>query len=211
VDFYAPRHDWRYRDGIDGTMNRLLLILFSVAAASVAVATVRLQSAAREAATARNALADCRLFLADAERQAAAASLGLIGGMSAQPGHPTAHGLTDMESRIRAAGSVAGVAEELTSVEIAEPVGSDDTGVRQTKVFLHFEALSLEALTRFLQHLAGADPDFIAQMIELGPPDGDDEGGRGGATSAPAVDAERWSVDVTLVYRDRSAAQRQPS
>lgn len=188
------------------------LLCLLTAAATAVLSLVRLDGAKDSAAAADLELAACRRVLADPARRAALGDSGAgLADDAASPGGgagPHREGpLRELMTRLGRAGAAAGLSDRLPGIDPAEPSRVAGTGYDETKVFLRFESVTLEELTRFLHHLSAADPNAGAQMIELSPPSVKAAAvGTAPAVGATAAGGERWAADVTLAYLSRAAA-----
>ena len=139
-----------------------------------------------------------------------AQQLGLLGSPTTNP--TSGGGDAGMETSIRQAVTTVGLSDRLRTIEWTKP---SSTGVDEPKEvlgFLHFDNVTLEQLTRFLHHLADADPNSRTQMIELAAPRQDLEQADKISTEVTAPPGvEVWSADVTVAYRVRSTSGRRLS
>lgn len=170
----------------------ILAMLLVAAAVAALAAYVRLESARTGAVAAERDLIASRGDLADLARWGTAR--GGDSRTSASPDDP------DLNRRLRSAAAIAGIADQLTSIEPGQPARLRETAYSETPVYLRLTAVSLRQAIVFLHHLSSADAGIRARTIELAAPE---------ESSGPGpVANERWTGDITLgslTYEPRPA------
>jgi hypothetical protein len=127
-------------------------------------------------------LATCRQQLADLAKWR-----GRSNAASTRPDDPA------LNRSLRSAATIAGVGDELLSIEPGQPSPLRDSDFSETPVYLRMRGLTLRQLVTFLHQLSESNTNVRAKSIELSPPEGQ-------PTPTPAGDAEQWTGDVTLAY-----------
>jgi hypothetical protein len=97
---------------------------------------------------------------------------------------------------LRGAATIAGVADQLVSIEPGQPTPLRDSDFSETPVYLRLRALTLRQLVTFLHQLSTGNAGVRAKAIELSPP----PDSSAAPTSAAGGADEQWTGDVTLAY-----------
>jgi len=165
----------------------LLSLLIVAAVGGVPVAYFWLQSAAKAATAARLDLVSCQHDLTEM-----ADPTNVDGAVAADPADP------EFNRRLRSAATVAGIPDEVVSIEPGVPRRIGETDFDQTLVSLRLNTVTLRQLITFLHQLSTRDPAVRAKILELSPP-AEPAGSATAAVEGLSAD-ENWSADVTLAY-----------
>jgi hypothetical protein len=163
---------------------QLLIVLLLIAGVAAVLGYAQLERSRDAAVRSAADLADCRQQLADLARWR-----GQSNAASATPDDP------ELNRSLRSAATIAGVADQLISIEPGQPTPVRDSDFSETPVYVRLRALSLRQLVTFLHQLSTSNSSVRAKSIELSPP-----------LDAPATptmtagDDEQWTGDVTLAY-----------
>jgi hypothetical protein len=171
---------------------RFLSVLLIAAVVGLLAAYSRLRSAAIAARAVRLDLAACQQDLAD------------MGGAAITDDTVTANP-TDPEfnRRLRRAATVAGIPDEVVSIEPGVPRRVGETDFNETLVSLRLNTVTLRQLVTFLHELSSRDPAVRTRILELAAPAepvGPSAAAADGAFEKEASVDENWSADVTLAY-----------
>jgi len=175
-------------------MTRLLVLLLIAAAAVMGVAYARLGTARDRAALRQG---DLTLCMADLTEMTSGAGPGIV----------VRAGVEDPElnRRLRAAATIAGVPNELVSIDPGPARQVRDTDYDETVVFLRLDNVTLRQLVTFLHQLSDKDKALRTKMLQLAP-----SAQTGIVRPIVAPGGELWTADVTLAYLSFSPHKAKP-
>ncbi len=173
---------------------QLLIVLLIAAAAVMGVAYSRLGTAREHAALRQSDLALC---MADLAEMTSGAGPGIV----VRPGVDD----PELNRRLRAAATIAGVPNELVSIDPGPARQVRDTDYDETVVYLRLDNVTLRELVTFLHQLSEKDKALRTKMLQLAPPTQ-----TGIVRPTVALAGELWTADVTLAYLSYSPHRAKP-
>jgi len=181
-------------------LTKLLLLLVLAAGAASALAYSRLATARDRAALREHDLAICTT---DLSAIASASGQGIV----VRPGVDD----PELNRRLRAAATIAGVRNELASIDPGPARQVRDTDYDETVVYLRLDNVTLRQLVTFLHQLSSRDKALRTKSLQLAPPAPTGIARTQGATTSLKQESgELWSADVTLAFLSYSPHGTKP-
>jgi len=181
-------------------ITKLLILLVLAAGAASALAYSHLQTARDHALLREHDLAICT---ADLSSIASASGQGIV----VRPGVDD----PELNRRLRSAATIAGVGNELVSIDPGPARQVRDTDYDETVVYLRLDNVTLRQLVTFLHQLSSRDKALRTKSLQLAPP------APTGIARAPLPattlkqeSGELWTADVTLAYLSYSPHGNKP-
>jgi len=181
-------------------LTKLLILLLIAAGAATGFAYSRLQTARDHADMRQNDLAVC---LKDLSEIASNSGQGIV--VRAGVDDP------ELNRRLRSAATIAGVPNELVSIDPGPARQVRDTDYDETVVYLRLDNVTLRQLVTFLHQLSSRDKALRTKSLQLAPPAPTGIARPQVATTgAKPESGEPWTADVTLAYLSYSPHGNKP-